>query len=292
MTDGFISVRTLESTSHSSAIVSDSYFVRLPQDDVNDLLSMSSFATLCRFQSRSKHAASAVRLEVRSRVLRALAQNIKDPEAFLDQLRECNAVLSGQFVLSVIDPLETETYSTIDVFTSDDGFLRFVEYLEDTNNGRLHSFERVVPGLSDDGFHYAFEVHCASVNIRVVRAKTCFPAMSIPFYYSTHLMNYIAHDRVSVAYPSSTFIRRGILRDAQFRTDADFTVAPASELFPHRTCTNPHACGSHIRSFSDSSTATVIIGEDDSSSGCVKWRLGGEKCSITCQSDTLQTWYI
>ena len=134
--------------------------------------------------------------EVQRRVLQLLVPEVKNAALFLAALAQCHGVLTGQFVVALLDPLGAETFQAIDVVVGSEDYTRFLWLLSlDEIEGAF--IRRVlptgIPGLQADAFIHAVEMGGEHTTFRVVQSPSTSALFSIPYFYSTHLMNYVTN---------------------------------------------------------------------------------------------------
>ncbi len=257
---------------------------------MQELLSLAPVETLCRFRRSSDLAANATVEEIQSRIVRELACNFRLPDSIMQGLKDFKAVLCGQAVVSVIEA--KETYDRVEFLVAKDSFWRFAEFLEDTEHIEMIGFVPILGTLHRDGYKYALDFKCPATDgqpgthVRVIRSTSNTPLFSVPYFFSTHLMNVITHDRLIVTYPQTTFARTGIVVDEAGGLDCEtsFTLGNLDRILPNRTCANCCACGAYWRSFNDNDCATVVFSGPAAMEDNVRWRIGGTPCAGYCPS--------
>lgn len=262
------------------------------RNTVEELLSVSSLGALYNFRTESEEADRLVREEIRTRILRSVARNLSKPEAFLHALQQYNCVVSGPFVLSLVDPLSSDSYERMDVFACDHRFSDFISYLKEEEHAVRGEDSIWVDGLEEGSFWYATDMKCPAATVRIIRSPELTPLYTIPHYYSTHLMNVLFHNRLVVGYPSLTFTRKGvIIAPVPAKTaQSTFQLGDIREILPSHSCNHCVACGFRWRSFSDASCAVFPFAAEEPCKAeaevndRVRWRLGGRRCSAYCMS--------
>lgn len=241
--------------------------------------------TLCRFQLESDTALSAVRQEMQDRVIQALFRNLDGPTKFLNALKRYNGVVSGEFVISLLDSAGAERYTHLDVFIDKRRFWEFIMYLVQEEKAQAHDVLVDIPGLRREAYITAmdFKIKSRQSTIRVIQSTGHSPLFSIPQYCSTHFMNVLTHDRLVIAYPKLTFLRTGILMDDTYPTNdilGTFRVvhtdsvmnAPAASSGPFA-----QAISSGLRCFDDAACASIVFAQAGSGdylgAAGVRWRL-------------------
>ncbi|KAI0743262.1 hypothetical protein BC629DRAFT_1599659 [Irpex lacteus] len=141
--------------------------------------------------------------EVLVKVIDKLFTVFQDPRALLDALNDCNCILSGQFVVNLLNPTHMPTVDCVDVLAGDDRFALFAHHLERKERGRVVAHVEDVPDFTPGSYKYAHIFTCAKSTVRVVRSNNNSPFYLVPHYPATHLMNYLTFDHLAVAYPRS-----------------------------------------------------------------------------------------
>lgn len=246
--------------------------------------------TLCRFQCLGPGPEQSAREEAYERVLRLLDKHFSTGTSALEAFGRLNAVLCGSAVLALVEQGESERYEDIDVITGRHTFYRYMEYLYQQEGGVMKNIITEVPALAKGSYLECVLVKTNKTRVRVIRGCSDSPLCTVTQYYSTHLINFVARDRLTVAYPTFTFVRQGILLDAD-RTvglpTCTYTVRPAEVLVPNRNCSSCAVCGARWRMFGDSTSATIMFHGEDPLAGCggeVKWKIGGATCGPNCTS--------
>ncbi|KAI0743310.1 hypothetical protein BC629DRAFT_1599617 [Irpex lacteus] len=258
--------------------------------NVKDLLALTPLSSLAQFQHSSPTARQLVQGEFFRRLEELLKKHGFNIHMFLDALRHFNCILAGPFVLSLLDPMGSETYNVIDVIGGDSPlFMLFAHFLEDSYGARLHARLSELPDFPRNSYRYAllFRLPRGKTRVRLIRAVHSVPQFLIPQYSATHLMNYIAPDHLVIAYPDITFSRRSIrLRPTLPPSLAtQFEVATRRETVPLIDCTSSFMCGSAMRWFNDQYCTVIGLHEEYEVIGDLRWQLGGERCDDQCVSD-------
>ncbi|KAI0085323.1 hypothetical protein BDY19DRAFT_996864 [Irpex rosettiformis] len=223
--------------------------------------------------------------EVCRRFNELLSLEVTNTDRFLEALRHYKAVLSGRFVLSMLDPMQREGFHSITVFVAHEEFDNFVEFMEEYEEGSVERELDEICGLHADGFTKAVYMVCARDTFHIIQSASSSPLFPIPYFYSTHLMNYVAHDRICVGYPRFTFLRQGLeVFSTPFATS--FTVKSRNMMFPFAEGCSPHlACGACARTFQDEFACTMDLDTMlPGDYGHLLWKLGGAVCCPTCKS--------
>lgn len=267
---------------------SESVPVSLTADDLLRIVGKLSFAALHELCIGGGECSVLAQAEIFRRLIALLYPEVTDAQRFLDALHTFNAVITGNFVLTLIDPLQRQTFSSIDVIVGREEYGAFKHWLEVHESSYEEDRPDQILGLHKDGYHDAVLMTCAGGYIRVIQSVARSPLFTIPHYYSSHLMNYISSDRICVAYPTLTYARQGILVTASAATTT-YTVQRREELFPFAVGCSPQvSCGDVVRSFTDDFASTIHFRDDvvhPVDHDVVYWRIGGPPCSLECGSE-------
>ncbi|KAI0753910.1 hypothetical protein BC629DRAFT_1440969 [Irpex lacteus] len=224
--------------------------------------------------------------EVLVKVIDKLFTVFQDPRALLDALNDCNCILSGQFVVNLLNPTHMPTVDCVDVLAGDDRFALFAHHLERKERGRVVAHVEDVPDFTPGSYKYAHIFTCAKSTVRVVRSNNNSPFYLVPHYPATHLMNYLTFDHLAVAYPTLTFAGKGVQVAGHIDNAlvGDFTVDYRSLICDGDTCETSAACGDRMRWFNDEESVSIGYGGMYEPHGLVHWCLGGAGCTVTCRS--------
>ena len=242
--------------------------------------------SLAAFSEISDISASLARAEIRRRVLSKLSVLLSDGEGLLNALDACNSVLSGKWVLAIVDPLGQEKANHLEILAGDDRFSLFVHWLEANEGAQLIHHLSYLPDFTPGSYHYALTFRCPHVTIRVVRSVRDNPHHLVAHYVATHLMNYITSSHLVVAYPSLTFKRKGLLvGDLLPRSlSGGFTLVESTGETRGVSCKVSQGCGACTRWFNDTYSTVLALQEQFEVAGNVHWRLGGLPCNAACSS--------
>lgn len=255
-----------------------------------DLLSVSTVASLVKFQSLSPLGRMFAHCEMSVQVREALQAHGLDADLVFMVLREFQCILAGPFVLSLLDPLGMESCRSIDLICGHSRFPPLFDFLRRTCQATVKRRLRRIPDFPQGSYNYAYLIKFPHSNtlVRVIRSVHDLPQFLIPQYPATHLMNYVAADHVVIAYPSLTFTRRSIqVRNRIPPTLASsFTIGSRTEIVPDIDCASPSfVCGYALRYFNDPQTAVIGLQDGYVVNGMVHWQLGGDACNVNCLSD-------
>lgn len=240
----------------------------------------------------SEFARLLVQYDILMRVRNTLRDHGLHGAAFLRALGDFECVITGRFVLYLIDSLSTRGYASMQILTSHHGFGPFTQYLLTTEHAQWIEHLPTASGFLAGTYVDADRFRCPSgLEIELVRSIHPSPLFLLPHYPATHLMNYIAGDHLLVAYPHLTFARQGILvGDATLgaipaELATEFEVGPRNDLYHHNgTCASNHLCGAYRRRFNDNYCAVIGFTNVFRVEAAVNWVLGGQRCGPGCPS--------
>lgn len=258
---------------------------------MQELLSLASVESLCVWRRSSELAANVAAAEVLGRVSRELACNFRFPDGLSHAMKTFSAILCGDFVVNVLEP--KEKYGRVDFIVPKHTFWGFIEFLEDSEDVEYLGFVRVLSTMHRNGYKHAVDFRCPEKDgqpgtvVRIIRSNATSPLYSVPYFFSTHLMNVITHDRLIVPYPALTFARTGVEVDpsGSLEQPTSFALGDLDRIVPNRTCANSRACGACWRSFNDNDCATIVFDGPAAMEDNVRWKLGGPPCAEYCASD-------
>lgn len=265
------------------------------QTDFNALLGFSTIESLARFQNTSPTARVRVTEEVVERVTQCLAPYFDEPLNFLKQLSHTrlNAVLSGQFVSSLLDSTNSEQYTYLDIISGRHTFSDTLSYLLKEEGATIKGVLAQVPGMRSEAFASAIEIELnkSSVGrVRLIQSVRSSPLFPITLYYSTHLMNAIADNVLVVGYPKLTFLNRGLLTENEYPADPEptsFSVLDSQEVLGRDTprvpgrVAIPSAVASNLdqwRTFADCECVHIRLSQaavDYGALKLVRWKVHG-----------------
>ena len=158
------------------------------------------------------------------------------------------------------------------------------QYEQATMEGRIEELPEFVGGC----YRYALLFSTPTTTIRLVRATTTTPYRLVPHYVATHLMNFITTDYLLVAYPRTTFARRGLILVDHLPPSlhTSYVTSSRQALIQNGMGCASVLCGSRIRRFNDSVSRFIGIRNDEDLhvEDSIYWRLGGVRCGEECMS--------
>lgn len=164
------------------------------------------------------------------RITRVLAPAFLQPCQFIYALHRLKCVLAGQVVLAVIDSTSREQYTWIDIICAQETLCDTLAYLVREEGAVIKGVLPDVPGMSSRGHDTVLQLETSrGGRLRLIQSVSSSPLLSIPHYYSTHLMNAVTRDFLVIAYPKLTFIGRGLLTEAAFPAHMDPTSFVVAE---------------------------------------------------------------
>ncbi|KAI9057845.1 hypothetical protein FKP32DRAFT_1536890, partial [Trametes sanguinea] len=128
-------------------------------------------------------------------------------------LRATGCVLSGSAALKVLDHQRPGSWapSDLDIYAPRGKAMRFASYLI-THEG--YTLDRTVAsyGYGDStGFSCVLHLHQGASSIDIIQSLTLSALHPLPYFWSSHVMNYLSADSFCIAYPTTTLQGRGLL---------------------------------------------------------------------------------
>lgn len=248
-----------------------------------------------------------------SRIDGVLRQYFTSAVNFRGALRSTKSVIAGSCVLNLLD-IERAKYWTpndLDIYCPSEYTLRMVWYLcqvEHYNVSDVH-----ISSYSGDSAGFKRVVHLEKEDRRidVIQSATLSALHPIPFFWGTHLVNYISADSFCLAYPTLTLQGRGLLnpislieyRYVRQRTldvlrkyesrGYDFRLHPTAwGADPTTECDGREGCPRAVRYFGDRCclTGSLRVARDTlyipsdpvDRPRTVRWWRGGDACGGLC----------
>ncbi|KAI0349032.1 hypothetical protein OH77DRAFT_1373963, partial [Trametes cingulata] len=133
-------------------------------------------------------------------------------------LRITDSVISGSAALSVLDTGRGLDWrpTDLDIYSPNDRTLRMVWYLCHIERYTVTAVH--VSSYTGDsaGFRRVVHMEKGTKRIDVIQSTTLSALHPIPYFWASHLMNYITADKFSLAYPTFTDQGRGLLNPVAF----------------------------------------------------------------------------
>ncbi|EIW62571.1 uncharacterized protein TRAVEDRAFT_108110, partial [Trametes versicolor FP-101664 SS1] len=135
-------------------------------------------------------------------------------------LRLTRSVISGSTALHVLDidrasawtPNDLDIYAPITAAAVVVNYLVTVEGYDVVDSPAPAKYP--YPS-SRSGFNAVAHLRRGDIEIDVIRSNTISALHPIPFFWSSHLMNYLTADSYCMAYPDDTLAGRGLLNPIQ-----------------------------------------------------------------------------
>ncbi|KAL1941336.1 hypothetical protein VTO73DRAFT_7153 [Trametes versicolor] len=257
---------------------------------------------------RADHAASAI---LTQRFLTALSPFLRQPVVFRNILRLTSAIISGSTALHVldIDRAHDWTPSDLDIYVPVHNARRLISYLcveegysaYDTDNSKY-------PYYPPSGMRGVTHLRRSGLEIDIIQSSTRSALHPLPYFWSTHVMNYLTADSFCIAYPDFTLRGHGLFNPVQLvdfeyprprtlsvvkkYTDRGYCFRGRPLAWAHdpgAECTSGPGCPHTQRHFGDE---FCLMGsfhaggaEQASPDGLytVRWTRGGRACGGECQ---------
>lgn len=180
--------------------------------DNNDVKSLKNWRATCRFTDRTTAYTLNHRYDA------ALASFVRDPTGLRNTLRVTGSVISGSAALYILDvDRATKWYpNDLDIYAPITSAAIMVTYLVTVEGYEI--LDKPPPEsryYSSPGFNSVAHLRRGDFEIDVIRSNTISALHPIPYFWSTHLMNYLTADAYCIAYPNDTLIGRGLLNPVQ-----------------------------------------------------------------------------
>ncbi|OSC99120.1 hypothetical protein PYCCODRAFT_1373636 [Trametes coccinea BRFM310] len=164
-----------------------------------DLTSMQNWRQACSCTD----AAVTAYLNVRYNGM--LHRFVHDADHFRAVLRATGCVLSGSAALNVLDHQRPGSWvpSDLDVYAPYGKATRFASYLI------AHEGYTLEDTFSSSSYGDSTGFSASSIDI--IQSMTLSSLHPLPYFWATHVMNFLSADSFCVAYPTTTLCGRGIL---------------------------------------------------------------------------------
>ncbi|KAH9887375.1 hypothetical protein C8Q73DRAFT_604318, partial [Cubamyces lactineus] len=128
-------------------------------------------------------------------------------------LRATMSVVSGSTVLHIIDQARSPTWkpNDLDIYAPLDGAGRVASYLIDVEHYSWKGLQESSYESDHSGFKAVIHLSKGDQQIDVIQSVTTSALYPLPFFWSTHVMNYFTADMFCVVYPTYTLQGRGLL---------------------------------------------------------------------------------
>ncbi|KAI9069830.1 hypothetical protein FKP32DRAFT_37151 [Trametes sanguinea] len=246
------------------------------------------------------------------RYLATLQTFVHNPTHLRNMLRITSSVISGSTALHILDVERGKNWTPtdLDIYTPHYSALQIVRYLCKVEHYHIHP-NPAHYSYPISGFIAVFHLRRGDIKIDVIQSTTRSALHPLPYFWSTHVMNYLTADSFCIAYPEYTLHGKGLLNPIHLLDSVvpdrrivaniqkyitrgyDFrarTTAWAADV--DAPCDNPSACPRTIRFFGDK---YCVIGSFTSHSDpshydrglpdhdrTVRWWRGGPTCGGTC----------
>lgn len=262
-------------------------------------------SVLAALSSASPDLAQPVGKHVLERCNAALRDDVEDLRQFWNAMFDTESILGGQFVLSLIDPLQSETFRIIDILTTQANFLRMLQHLLKWEHGLIMQQHVVVPDLAAAGYADAILVETPLTLFRLVSATADSAMEILPHFVSTHYFNFIDPHGLYIAYPEFTFRARGIRRptvtaplSASTHIDelSSFRALLLDTAAPNRRCGLSSVCAATVRHFDDNFCCQIQFDPAHPKNPfepIIMWMLGGPSCATpSCVGYEAHVWRV
>ncbi|KAI0349060.1 hypothetical protein OH77DRAFT_232328 [Trametes cingulata] len=288
---------------------------RLNFDIIYYIASILDASTMQIWRKTCPCAEHAVLAVLNARYDGLLSKYVSKPAEFRAVLHMPKAVVSGSAALHILDVDGRGAWEPkdIDVYTPIGMSMRFVKYLEG-EGFRVAQCQSSSESYQDDYAGFKTVVHAVkgTLTVDVIQSTTLSALHPLPYFWSTHVMNFLTADSFCIAYPAFTLQGLGLtnpiaLDDRRYprqRTldvmakykarSYDFRLHPhAWEADVHAKCRQAEGCPLSIRWFGDrfclmGSLIAVDMTLDGTASllpdntRTVRWWRGGDACGGQC----------
>ncbi|OJT05578.1 hypothetical protein TRAPUB_3591 [Trametes pubescens] len=144
----------------------------------------------------------------------ALSSHFIDVAGFRAVLRATGAVVSGSAALRTLDRNRAHGWRSndVDVYTPVHQTERIIRYINEVEGYYALEASEPYAHYSVSGYMQVFRYRNADgAHIDVVQSYTHSAIFPIPFFWSSHVMNYMTADAFCVAYPVHTLQGRGLM---------------------------------------------------------------------------------
>lgn len=293
---------------------------RLNFDVLYYIASILDLATLQLWRATCKAADRAGAAFLRNRYHRLLRAHFVDANGFRSVLRATGSVISGSAALHVLDSARAEHWQPrdIDLYVPLDHAERVATYITEVEEYvHLETHESWATYTHDSAGFVEVSKYENGDGMRVdlIKSATHSSLYPIPFFWSTHVMNYLTADSFCMAYPSLTLQGRGLMNpvalvDSRYphkrtlavmtkyhRRGYDFRLhSYAWDADPSATCARggDEGCPRTIRYFGDPYCLTGTISTIEEAARfnesraqpdselLVRWWRGGHACGGDC----------
>ncbi|KAI9067023.1 hypothetical protein FKP32DRAFT_1601418 [Trametes sanguinea] len=160
----------------------------------------------CRIADRTASHALTLRYHA------ALLPFVKNPSDFRNILRLTCSVISGSIALHVldIDRASTWTPTDLDIYTPNYSAIQIISYLCKIEGYNIvdHPDHYSFPA---GGYDCIFHLRRGNSHIDVIQSNTRSALQPIPYFWATHVMNYLTSDSFCIAYPDLTLDGKSLL---------------------------------------------------------------------------------
>ncbi len=180
------------------------------------IASLLDLATLQAWRTTCTAADKAAAAFLVGRYHRLLKHHFADVSGFRSLLRMTGAVISGSAALYTLDSERAHGWrpKDIDIYVSLEYAGRVAAYLTEVEN-YVHSWtHKSRSRYTRDSAGFTEVVHFENVDgmqIDLIKSSTHSALYPIPYFWSTHVMNYLTADSFCVAYPTLTLHGRGLM---------------------------------------------------------------------------------
>ncbi|PSS32094.1 hypothetical protein PHLCEN_2v2135 [Hermanssonia centrifuga] len=273
--------------------------IRLPPEVLFKIVGGLSTSGLLALMRTSKRCRLFARMEMMEYIYKKLSGSIPNVMEFLDTMRRYEVVISGSFVLNIIDRGAYWNPSDIDMYVPYDAWYPFILAMEE-----IHNSVAVAPDTESAMPEYLFaarsidkvlRVVIGSVSFDFVRSASGCATTPIASFLTTLVMNYISADGLCIAYPS-TLKNTGVLTRTSLTDGENVAVTKylgrGYDIFESQSVLyasqpslahSASLCGETERTFVDKYCIIMPFGLNKLEDGPIShtntvWRLGGYGC--------------
>lgn len=169
--------------------------------------------TLMRWKQTSSWVAHSVVMFLHTRYNSTLRGFGVDPLSFRSVLRLTGSVISGSTALHILDGARRAAWAPndIDVYVPRGKAMRIVTHLQVVEDFHLTRQDSAFYGRTASGFSRVIHLSKGNTSIDIIESLTQSALHPIPYFWSTHLINYLTADSFCIAYPDHLLTGRGVL---------------------------------------------------------------------------------
>ncbi|KAH9925077.1 hypothetical protein B0H21DRAFT_700968 [Amylocystis lapponica] len=289
---------------------------RLSTDICDTILDLVDFRDTVQLRATGREGDQLFTCHMNNRYNALLGRFVTKTAALRAVLELTDSLVSGSVALAFFLRDKGWCPHDLDIFVPYGHYLRVVNYLI-----AVEGYSIATTSLTDYNFAEAVthrtRLHRPGAVIDVLRCTSAFAVAAVPSFWSSHLMNFLSADSFGCAYPTLTFMRRGVLHPERlieyrhvtpdivramitYRLRAfDFRlneVAWEREHNMNADCVRSASCPSSIRFFGDrdsivgsfaplGSAARERVRSGLPGEVTVVWGRGGDPCGESCAAD-------